>query len=119
MPPITSSRPGARLTRSDSPGVKSADNSARRRRSSVGTGSVERRSGRDRPGGGAGCGAGGLKGDFLPFQYRAVEEACAGARVKGSGEDVALAGVDRRVGELERVRPARAVPPGALLVERH
>src|SRR5271154_955523 len=39
MPPITSSRPGARLMRTGVPGIKSAVNSAQTRASSVGTGS--------------------------------------------------------------------------------
>src|SRR6059058_457565 len=90
MPPITSSRPGARLTRTGRP-PKSADNSLRRRESSVGTGSSvssDESTVHPAPGGEgavAGAGAGDAEGNAVGDAAGAVVGAVAGGGPAGAG----------------------------------
>src|SRR4051794_38337626 len=99
MPPMTSSRPGARLTRIGLPKSNSADSSARVRASSVGTGSrlsSASRLGRGLGAAGLGAAAGGRCGwlgarddtRLLGLQNSAIEESPPAAQLKGRGEHV-------------------------------
>src|SRR3954452_10738169 len=124
MPPITSSRPGAREIRTRPPAARAAANSgssARTRRSSAGTGSRLRRlgGGGGGPGGGAGGGGG---GGIDNFRLLTLEDDLVGqpppALVEPHLQHVAAIVADRRIGELKAVRPADPVPSHPLLVER-
>src|SRR3954469_11827209 len=139
MPPMTSRRPGARLTRIGRAKSNSADSSLRVRDRSVGTGSRLRSS---RPGlRGKGCGskavgsevAGSGRGEggwgegvgtalvlllLLAFQDDLVEEPPAAGELKLRRQHVRPRRHDQRALELEEVRAAGAVPAVALLVER-
>src|SRR5258706_1733617 len=123
MPPITSSRPGARETRSGAPGAApNVGNSLATRRSSVGTGSRLCRLGRglgDGSGGGLGDGdgAGGEKLRLLPFENNLAHETPP-ALVEPHLQHVALVGADRGVSDLEAVGTADAVPAAALVFGR-
>src|SRR5690242_12862189 len=138
MPPITSSRPGARLTRIGRAKSNSADSSSRVRRSSVGTGSRLRSSragercgdGGARlgarsvtwPGGREGCRGEGVGTRSLllrrfPFQNDLVEEPPAAGQLELGRQHVSLGRDNLRALELEEVSAAGAVPAVALLVE--
>src|SRR4051812_17478853 len=105
MPPITSSRPGARETRTRPPAardVPNSGNSARTRRSSAGTGSRLRGLGLDgglgdRPGDGGG-------GGIDNFRLLALEDDLVGqpppALVEPDLQHVAAVRADLRVGQL-------------------
>src|SRR4051812_34773585 len=145
MPPITSSRPGARLTRIGRDASNSADNSARTRFSSVGTGSNS--SNRAAPAAaaaaapsGLAASAGGLAGaevgsgglgiapngllllipllDLPRLQNHAVEKPTAGRQFEHRRQHVGLVEANVGIIQLKSIRPQRRVPPLVLLVER-
>src|SRR5688572_8959028 len=116
MPPITSSRPGARLTRSGLGGAKSAASSPRTRFSSVGTGS--------RSSSCIGKRAGGPRRRYALIARRAPaleDDLVEKTRLPGverRGQNVIAVVADRRKLQVERVGAARAVPPRLLVGQR-
>src|SRR5689334_7757827 len=124
MPPITSSRPGARLIRMRLPGGKSADSSARTRFSSVGTGStlskfIAMRKRIVRP----------RRWDALLARFALLARGTAALEddlvkkpslpgVERRDEHVIPIVPDLRILQFERVRAARAVPARFLVTQR-
>src|SRR5438552_1023621 len=125
MPPITSSRPGARETRSGAPGVApNVGNSSVIRRSSVGTGSRLCRFGRGLSDGsgcglGDGDGAGGDKFRLLTFENDLAHETSPPlpALVEPDLQHVAAVRANLGISELKAVGAADAVPAAALFFE--
>src|SRR5258706_7038746 len=116
MPPITSSRPGARETRTAP--WPNAGSSFLIRRSSVETGSrLSRLGSRGAAGGlGDGDGAGGGKFRLLTFENDLAHETSA-ALVEPDLQHVTAVGTDRGIGELKAIGAADAVPARALFFE--